>query len=357
MADDCDSWPSESGWTDASGNKVIPAGSNLEEILTKLFSKVVWPTPTSSYPWSVGAKAPTVRISQTAGTSNITSNQTVEAGTIYYFNGALANTSDYNYNVSTAGYTNGYKKGSEGTLTSGTYSKSYVAQKSGDYNLAVSSVSGFKSDASGTTAVSITGTTMNSDIAAVADPMYVNDGANSITVRQTGMTYTPAENFEECTIYPASNVKSFSEDCKIEITDDSYEGKSTTATGSTTSKTVTGYRKYFVGLLGTAVPTANIDALLIRTLSGSSAAANATQWDFAVLQGKAQFILAVPSNAFTDVEIFQVSVNANVQDVFDTTTVMVPGANGYKPIEYKVWAFTPASPYPASDTYKIKFKN
>jgi len=357
LADDCDTWPTDAGWTDESGNKVIPAGTSIEEVLVKLFSKVTWPTPTATYAWNVSSKNPTLNLSQTAGGSNISSNQTVEAGTIYYFNGATANTSNYNYNVTTTGYSNGYKKGVDGAYTSGTYSKSYIAEKSGDYTLAVPTVNGFKSDTAGMTNVSITGTSVNENFPANADAMYANDGANSIVVRQTGMTYTPAENFEECTIYAASNVKTFSEDCKVEITDSFYDGKSTTPTGSTTSRTVTGYRKYFYGLLDTAVATGSIDATLIRSLTGSTAAATGTQWDFPITAGKAQCVIAVPSTAFTNIEIFQVSVNANIEDVFDTTTVMVPGANGYKPIEYKVWTFTPASPYPSSDTYKIKFKN
>ena len=357
LADDCDTWPTDAGWTDGDGNKVIPAGTSIEEVLTKLFSKVTWPNPVANYPWNVGSKNPTLNLSQTLGGSNIASNQTVEAGTIYYFNGATANTSNYTYNVTTTGYSNGYKKGADGAYTTGTYAKSYVAEKSGDYSLSVPTVNGFKSDTAGTVNVSITGTSVNENFPVNSSAMYANDGSNSIVVRQTGMTYTPAENFEECTIYAASNVKSFSEDCKVEITDASYEGKSTTATGSVTSRTVTGYRKYFYGLLDSAIGTDAITASVIRSLSGSSAAANGIQWDFNVVAGKAQVIFAVPETAFTGIEIFQVSINARVEDVFETTTVSVPGANGYKPINYKVWTFTPAAPYPADDVYKITFKN
>jgi hypothetical protein len=57
--------------------------------------------------------------------------------------------------------------------------------------------------------------------------------------------------------------------------------------------------------------------------------------------------------------IFQVSINDYIQDLptANWRRVMVSAANGYKPVEYVVWSYAPAAPFPANDTYKIKFKN
>ena len=59
-------------------------------------------------------------------------------------------------------------------------------------------------------------------------------------------------------------------------------------------------------------------------------------------------------------EVFQVSINDNIQDVprANWIEVSVPDANGYKPVTYVVWSYSTASgSFPANDTYKITFKN
>ena len=353
LADDCETWPSDAGWTDGDGNKVIPAGTSIEEIFTKLFSKVTWPTPTVSYGWNITSKNPSITI-KNAGGSSVTGGN-FEAGTMLYFCGATASLATNSYSVTTNGYNDGYKKGQDGAMLTGKYSKTYTAQTSGDYNL-VASVAGFKADETGSTAYSIPTPAANESIPAEASPMYVDDGVNTITVNQTGLTYTPvaSENFESFTLYVASNVKSFSEDCKVEINDDFYDGKSTTATGSTKTSNFNGFRKYFYGCLDIALEDGDITGSVIRALSGSTEAASTSEWQYTSPVGTRQMIIAVPESAFTNITIFQVGINSEVQDVWTTKTVTVAGANGYKPINYKVWYFTAASTLP-QDVYKITF--
>ena len=361
LSDDVqDNWPTDTGWVDGQGNKVIPSGASFEEILSKLFSKEVWYTPSISYGWSSTiTKAPTSVSISTAQTGNL-ANATVEAGTIYYFNGATANTSDSTYKVESTGCSNGYKKGEEGSQNSGNYSKTYTCQKSGSYGL-TPSVTGFKADTGGTTAISIA-SQQDGNLAASSTPMYVNDGTNRITVNQTGMTYTPvsSDSFESFTLYAASNMNNYSETYSADVNDSFYEGKSVTASGSKNSSTITGYRKYFYGLLDTEVAASSIDATVIRSLTGSTAAATGTQWNLEIVAGKAQVIIAVPKSQFNSMEVFQVSINDNIQNVprANWVEVNVPGANGYKPITYVVWSYSTASgSFPANDMYKITFKN
>ena len=92
-------------------------------------------------------------------------------------------------------------------------------------------------------------------------------------------------------------------------------------------------------------------------MTGSTAAANTTQWNLGIVAGKAQVIVAVPKSQFNSMDVFQVSANSNIQDEGTWVEVDVAGANGYKPVTYVVWTYTPAAPYPSDDTYKITFKN
>ena len=312
--------------------------------------------PTINYGWSNNiTKAPSVNIS-TAQTGNL-GNSTVEVGTIYYFNGATANTSNSTYKVESTGCSNGYKKGENGSHIDGNYSHTYTCEKSGSYELSAT-VTGFKSNISGTSAVSIQ-SQENNNIPSSSDPMYVNDGQNYINISQTGLTYTPSDSgtFETFTLYAASNMNNYSQDYSVGVEYDSYEGKSVIATGSKNSSTITGYRKYFYGLLDVAVDANLIDSTLIRTLTGSTSSSNGTQWSLDIVAGKAQTIIAVPKSQFNSMEVFQVGVNSNVQDEGVWKEVEVAGANGYKPITYVVWTYIPAAPYPSTDTYKITFKN
>ena len=355
-----DNWPTDAGWTDLQGNKVIPSGSTLDEILSKLFSKETWYMPSITYGWnSTITKAPTVNIS-TAQTGNI-GNTTLEVGTIVYFNGATANTSDSTYKVESSGCENGYKKFENGTHIDGNYSKTYTCVKTGDYNLEANAY-GFKSDTGGTSTSYIDTPSANSNIPASSNPMYVNDGQNYVNVYQTGRTYNPvdSEDFESFVLFAASNMNNYSQDYSVDVNYLQYEGKSVVASGTKKSSTITGYRKYFYGLLDTEVPANMINSNVVRGLTGSTAAANGNQWNLEIVAGKAQVIIAVPKSQFNSMEVFQVSINDNIQNVprANWKEVSVAGANGYKPVTYVVWSYSTASgSFPANDTYKITFKN
>ena len=103
-----------------------------------------------------------------------------------------------------------------------------------------------------------------------------------------------------------------------------------------------------------------ITSNIIRNLNGSSAVATSQQWEMEIVSGKAQVIIAVPKSQFNSMEVFQVSINDNIQDVprAKWKEINVAGANGYKPIPYVVWTYSTASgTFPANDVYKITFKN
>ena len=354
------SWPTDSEWTDSQGNNIIPSGSTLEDILIKLFSNETWYDPTIVYGWNNNiSKVPTVYIGLSQG-NNINSNTSVEAGTAVYFNGATANTSNVTYNVHSSGCVNGYKKFENGTHIDGDYSKTYTCVKTGDYELDAYAV-GFKSDLNGTSSFYIATPSPNTNIPADATQMYANDGSNYIVVEQSGATYNPVSSadFESFVLYAASNMGHYSNEYSEDVNYLFYENLSATAHGTKNSYTVTGYRKYFYGLLDTEISATSINSNIIRGLTGSNGPANGNEWTLNIVAGKAQVVIAVPASQYTKIEIFQVSINDYIQDLpaASLRRVMVAGANGYKPVEYVVWSYAPAAPFPANDTYRIKFKN
>ena len=349
---------------DNDGNKLIPSGKTLDEILLKLFTRVTLYMPSITYEWPNSiTKNPSVAISLSQGGSKITSNQNVEAGTLIYFNGASGNVDGSTYGVYSTGCTNGYKKGDNGTYNSGNYNKVYNMQVGGDYQLSVSSIQGFKTASDGLSAVTIANPNANESIPASVNAMYVNDGNNSLTVSQTGKVYSPADSssFETFKLYSASNVKTYDNAYSVDVVYDSYENvSSVTANGSATTPVIKGYRKYFYGLLDNVTSASNITSAVIRNLTGSTAAANGNEWTLPIVAGKAQCVIAVPKSEYNTIEVFQVSINDYIQDVPEAQKfeVQVEGANGYKPVTYVCWTYsTAAGSYPAADTYKIRFKN
>ena len=361
MADDCDNyWPTDSGWTDDNGNKIIPSGTTIESVLNMLFNKEIWYEPTIQYEWdSEITKEPSVNIS-TANTGNI-SDSTFEVGTYVYFNGAYANVSDTNYVVSSSGCVNGYKKFDSGEHEEGDYLMEYTCVKDGDYNLSAF-VYGFKANTGGTETYYISSPDANSPIQPNVSPMYLSDGDNYIIVSQNGLTYNPVEpeDFESFVLYAASNMGNYSNDYSYDVNYLSYDGLSVTASGQTKSSTINGYRKFFYGLLDNLVDVNAITSNIIRGLNGSSGAANNQQWEMEIVAGKAQVIIAVPKSQFNSMEVFQSSINDSIQDVprAKWKEINVAGANGYKPIPYVVWTYSTASgSFPSKDTYRITFKN
>lgn len=357
LADDAsDNWPTDADWKDADGNKKIPSGLTFEEVLVKLFSKEVWYTPTISYGWPTSVpKAPSVSIS-TATTGNLSASQTVEAGTIFYFNGATANVSSETYKVSSNGCTNGYcKDGDKSTYSSGNYSKTYTATTSGDYQLKAT-VTGFKSNVEGTEAFSIANVDANTAIPSSSDAMYAQEGTNKIVVAQSGLTYSPAssESFETFKLYAASNIKSYSSAYSKDV-EYVYSGKtSIVAKGSTDSKVVTGIRHKFYGAK-TSVLSLTSDNM--RTFSHD---ATANTFTISVPDKAAQVVIAFPASlgktlvSVTSAAQLGAAITSNFVKV--SGGVDIEGANGYKAINYDVWQYVPSAVWNGTDTLTVTMK-
>ena len=132
------------------------------------------------------------------------------------------------------------------------------------------------------------------------------------------------------------------------------------AAGSKTQTISTGvscYRNYFYGASTTDSATAPITADLIRglTKSGKAYAKNATCKVEAGANGAKRMIFACVASATGLSSAKDTGLGAENIDNFKkmTTTIDVPGANGYEPIAYNVWVYEPAKPFDAGVGYNL----
>lgn len=93
----------------------------------------------------------------------------------------------------------------------------------------------------------------------------------------------------------------------------------------------------------------------VRAAANSSLnPSNGTQFTINIPAGTQQVMFAYRDtlNPVSSV-IYVEGLNADVKGVFTETTVSVEGANGYNPINYRVYTFVPVEPFTASATYIV----
>lgn len=199
-----DSWP----WTDDSGNKIIPEGKSLAEILEGLFLKKQNGTLSASYTWSPSIAAPAASL----GSSAI-----VEVGKSL-----------------TATF-------AAGTAVSGNSSKVTI---SGTYGVFVDNK--FQSGAytetkagttTGTAAATATIKLGSAEaVAATSGTAYAAaEGDNVLSVSNAGVTAVPTE-FTAKTVYAATNTKEKVEETSKAVETTHFSNKALTSTKSATVK-------------------------------------------------------------------------------------------------------------------------
>jgi hypothetical protein len=129
---------------------------------------------------------------------------------------------------------------------------------------------------------------------------------------------------------------------------------STPLAPGTVAKSVTcnGLRGHF---FGTYADTAAVDATRIRALAGKgTGAANGTTFSIAIPAGAMQVIFAYPATLRPISSVKHVEgLGAEVKGVFAETAIDVPGANGYSPIPYRLYIYTPAVAFSSAQTYNV----
>lgn len=216
----------------------IPAGTDMQALLTKLFCKVIDGTVSASYSWSPAMNKPTVSLEHDGGV--------VECGQSLIRNTALNNTGSGNTAKVTVTATQGYFKDEDTSYHSGNYTENV----NGTFDWTENSLT----------------TKWNSGSLLPGESSVIASlGQNKLEVSQSGATASVGE-FTDAIIYASTNTKD-KLDASVSIDIDKYSATSpkTLATTSVT-KTVTGVYPIFYGLNTAATKATLADSTVFNDL-------------------------------------------------------------------------------------------
>lgn len=204
VVDSVDVWPT--GWTDESGNKVIPSGKTMEEILTALFLKVVegtvsWDAKAS---WSPSLDKPTVQMSSS----------TVEVGAKVKVSKLTAGTASAGTRTATCACSQGhFLADANGNPTGNHVAGNKTLSKNGSIE--------------GTASYAWTWNGTSTDVTVNSTELTAsNEGANKIKVTQSGQSAV-VEALPTTKVFAATNTKAVLTGASATFTD--------TFTGTTSS--------------------------------------------------------------------------------------------------------------------------
>jgi len=119
------------------------------------------------------------------------------------------------------------------------------------------------------------------------------------------------------------------------------ESQISAGTKKSSTSAISGFRKYFYGSIISPI---ELNSGNIRSLTHSSVpASEGTTFDLDISEGTNQVVIAFPTNLNLSLSsvIDTGAFNINVYDVFEKVNVEVEGANGYDPISYDVYVYSP----------------
>ena len=125
---------------------------------------------------------------------------------------------------------------------------------------------------------------------------------------------------------------------------------------SATKGTITGYRNGFYGTSTFQSNTGTLTSDTIRALSGKNnrAVTAGTVWNISIPVGALSVVFAYPATIRDVNSVLDVNgLNAEIKTAFTQIQVQVAGANGYNPIEYKVYYTNYANANDTQNTYKV----
>lgn len=136
--------------------------------------------------------------------------------------------------------------------------------------------------------------------------------------------------------------------------DDSSNPEVKIAAGSKSNSSVATYTSYRKMFYGTRTDNTELDSAKIRALTGIKEGAKANNsLSVSVPVGAKRVVIAVPSNrSVTSVKDVNDS-SAEIISAFETKTIQVEGAEGYKAVDYKVYICDYANAATAANTYNV----
>ena len=336
-----DTWPTD--WVD-NGNKIIPAGKSLEEILKALFLQEKYGTLTDPvYAWNPRiSTTPTVDIKENT-TSVI--DALVPVGTEVSVSFSPSGEAINQATATVSGATYGYSLNGT-TIENGT---SYAATATGQ------SVDGTLAIASAT----FQGVDVKSQ--ATGAKYTVKEGDNTLSVTQSGLTVTPGT-FADATVYNVSNTKTINKaDFKTInqvgfTSSDAYAGGSKALSNSISVK-VTGYYPVYYGWLTDTRDTITSDyitnhfvdklkAQLTKTDDANAPTTTTTG------PGNSSFILALPADlGYTSIVVKNATNEAPAGTPYYVDVNSVVEAK-----QYRVFYIANSTPTTGDATFKIELK-
>lgn len=218
VAESNEVWP----WKDEAGNKIIPAGKSIQEILSAMFLKVVNGTVKwGSASWSPSLAKPTVTLS---------SNGPVEVGSTVTISTLTAGAATAGSRSVTCTCSQGYFEADASGNATGSH-------KSGNKTISVAA------SVSGTASLACTwnGNTINA-----SDNLVVGEGTNTVKAAQSGQTASCAA-LPATKVFGATNTKSLLPDVSASFSENKPSDKPLT---SENTDTIEGKYKYFIGCYG-----------------------------------------------------------------------------------------------------------
>ena len=141
---------------------------------------------------------------------------------------------------------------------------------------------------------------------------------------------------------------------KTALGQDYADGQIKAGSKSATKGTITGYRNGFYGTT-TSQSSGTFESDNIRALTATNKAVTAgTVWNISIPVGARSVIFAYPATIRDVNSVLDANgLNAEIKTAFTKVQAQVAGANGYNPIEYKVYYTNYANANDTQNTYKV----
>ena len=234
VAESSEVWP----WKDAAGNKIIPAGKSVQEILAAMFLKVVDGTVTwGSASWSPSLAKPTVALS---------SNGPVEVG------------SKVKVSTLTAGAATAGSRSATCTCSQGYYLADAEGNPTGSHVSGNKTIS-VAASVTGTASLACTWNNVATDVIVNSTELTVVEGTNTIKASQSGQTAT-CEALPTTKVFAATNTKSVLPDVSASFSESKPADKPLTSENTDTINAY--YPIYTNGKQGTANTQSNETTLV-----------------------------------------------------------------------------------------------
>lgn len=316
----------------------IPAGTDLQDVLMKLFCKEEWgKTNAPVYTFTASVGQPNIT-GITNGTSYVVGEKVSVGATI---NDNISRTQKVEVNGMSYGYS-----GDTTASTATTYTQTKTPTFAGQETISCT-FNGF------------TEVDKNIDGSAGAiKEFYVGLGNNSYTVNETGKTVSAAE-FDSATIYAKSNLGNVSEN-GVTVSNEGFKASAAYKNGSitpTSTKTITvkGYYPIYYGAIDKVGTVA--DDLTEEIIKSKSYGENVLT-SITLTAGTGTFFMAIPTGKaeFGKSEMITADAGGYSFGKSVVKTMKINMLNNVSQVDYKIFFITNATVLPNNTSYTIKFE-